>query len=101
MDAIERFKDAVWRAERVQKLRDSERTNASDYRRLSEFPKNYRDAIRKAAQRGKSVNTRRAPKQRFWLYSVADVVEKYGDGARPKASRSGTSNGHDGTRRDK
>jgi hypothetical protein len=81
--------------------RSTTETEGSDYRRLAEFPRRYRDAIRKAAQRNKGVRRNRPPNQRSWLYCVPDVVAKHGDAARPLAMRGGTSKGPSGTTRDK
>lgn len=72
-----------------------------DYRPLSEFPKAQREKIGKAAERGKTIKRKRSPNRRHWLYSVGDVVETYGEMARPAGARRGTTKGHEGTRRDK
>jgi hypothetical protein len=86
---------------RTNDTRHPAETEGSDYRRLAEFPRRYRDAIRKAAQRNKGVRRKRPPNQRAWLYCVPDVAAKHGDAARPLVMRGGTSKGPSGTTRDK
>ena len=71
-----------------------------DYRPLAAFPKAQREKIGKAAERAR-IKRKRLPNRRTWLYSVHDVVEAYGETARPVVGRRGTTKGHEGTRRDK
>ncbi len=78
LDVIQVYKNDVYRATH----REEQPATSEIWAKLRDFPKQRRSAIAKAGTRG-TIRTRTAPGQRERLYSVKDVVDRYGDSAQP------------------